>query len=127
MNIASLWRLGVAIKLGTRTQKNRPAPSRDYLFEHTFGIKLFNDCLFKQECMSIHVGMILKNAIASLGRLKVAVKLAKLGTRTQGNRLKPARDYLHFKSTFGLFVISQTLDTFCCLKCPISTRKYLLN
>ena len=67
--IASLWRLGVAVKLaklGTRTQKNRPKPARDYLFKHTFGVTLFNDCLLKQECMSIHVGIILKHAIVCL-------------------------------------------------------------
>ena len=67
--IASLWRLGVAVKLaklGTRTQKNRPKPARDYLFKHTFGVTLFNDCLLKQECMSIHVGIILKHAIDCL-------------------------------------------------------------
>ena len=93
--IVFLWRIGVAVKLaklGTRTQKNRPKSARDYLFKHTFGVKLFNDCLLKQECMSIHVGIILKHGIVSLWKLGVAVKLAKLGTRTQKNRPKPARD-----------------------------------
>ena len=47
--IASLWRLGDAVKLaklGTRTQKNRPKPARDYLFKYTLGVTLSCACLF---------------------------------------------------------------------------------
>ena len=43
------WRLRVAVKLaklGTRTQKNRPKPARDYLFKYALCFTLFCVCLF---------------------------------------------------------------------------------
>ena len=63
-------------------------------------------------------GWFFKHTIASLWKFGVAVKLGKLGTRAHKKRPKPARDYFCFWK--------QTLDTFCYLKCPISTRKFLL-
>ena len=83
--IASLWRLGDAVKLaklGTRTQKNRPKPARDYLFKHTFGIKMIA-CSNRSVWKSIYMEIILKRAIVSLWKLGVAVKLANIGTRSQ--------------------------------------------
>ena len=52
-----MWRLGVAVKLaklGTRTQKNRPKPARDYLFKHTFGIKMIA-CSNRSVSKSIYI------------------------------------------------------------------------
>ena len=139
------WRLRVAVKLaklGTRTQKNRPKPARDYLFKYALCFTLFCVCLFvcvfvcclitrSRVWVSI-LGCLIKYAIGDsellsnlsnlaqehkkIGQLRIAVKLAKLGTRTQEDRHKPARVSLHFLS----------IDTFCYLKCPFSTRKYLL-